>query len=943
MKKMLSLASLPLIVGLLLAPITTMANTGSSTALSPAASAAFGDVGRCLATGKTKKLSVYYLIDNSRSLTWTDPENDRQEILAGSIQQLGKFADQGIQVQVAAGLFSSRADNVINWRPLTGQADAKAAADLASSQISNEITSGSTNWEAGLKLAYDQLSVMVDSCKMLVWFTDGGINPDNTLDAKFQSLSNLCRPGISTSSLGMGSNYGLMSAFRNAQIPVFGVLYNNVEAATKYFQTNSPNEVQDRLAEERWSMSFMRALVEGRGEIPEESFYGEQAVGGVLDCATVNDQGIAPPESVNGAFLNAEDPVALAFQFLKLETQISGGAGSIIQDGKFTIPSGTAKFRVLVNGERWSIAGPEGSGISATPSSPNEKVKHEMSSGASLLDVVVIDDPLAEGDWTIDTQGTNTELFLFPGLTFALDRDATSKILSEYPNTLTGKVVRTPEFEQYLVELGKYPEYQVRLSYLSNGQRILFDGAEVEIAPNGEFAVKKLVPPKSAEQLELWLTLDLGPNFNPVESKFVLDVQDKSAMVSASTDDLRLSNLIGPSGMAKGFLTLQGPNTSDSSTFCFSNLERLEDSQTGIEKVERAQQFIWSFRNVTTGEESDCFTVLRDAQIDIQVSAMNSTQASAEVVSVWTITAESPSVGVKFEAPLRISFESETESNSAVTWIVFGGLLFAGLLLPLIILWLLNFLTTRFLPIEGVTKASIPVFLDPTGSSLKVSDGRPGKEGGLIIEPRDFLNVSDQPAPKVFETGQGRAQARIPVFPLKTTWYEWKAPEGSRILSSYLGASKTGKTFEKGLSTEVSPNMKENWALTVSEAELLKKDSSPLKAQLTVFSSMLPLAGYQARVSKAIASNGLSDRIKSLRKTVLDEVAASNTAKPGPKDIKPDSSGVLGPLASGAPPIFGSSKLARPPMSQSNPPPMPGFGPPNLPGGNKPPGPPPIS
>jgi hypothetical protein len=733
-----------------------------------------------------------------------------------------------------------------------------------------------------------------------------------------------------------------MSQFREAQIPVFGILYNNVAAATLYFEENYPDEVADYLAEERWSMSFMKALVEGRGEISAESFYGEEAVGGTLECARVDQTGVAPAELVNGALLNASDPVALAFQFLKLAAQISGGAGSIIQDGKFEIPSGTAKFRVLVNGEQWQLEGPEESGISANPSTPHQSVIAEESAGATALDVTVIGNETALGPWQIDTAGANAELFLFPGLTFALDRDATSKILSGYPNTLTGRVVRTAEFQASPVDLTEFEEFTVGLSYLSNGQRVPFVRAEVEISPSGEFAVTKLQPADDAEQLELWLTLDLGPNFNPVESKFVLDVQDKAAMVSASTDNLKLSNLVGPDGVAQGTLILQGPNTADESTFCFASLSRLDDTQTGIEKVARVDEFAWQFKNASTGEAGDCFTVGRDAQQEIAISATNPIQAESEVVAVWTITAESPSVGVKFEAPLRISFDSETQSNSAVTWIVFALLLLLGLLLPLLILWLLNFLTTRFLPIEGVTKMSIPVLLDTSSPMLRVTDGRPGKEGAVVVEPRDFLNVPDQAAPKNFETGHGQAMSKVPLFPLASTWYEWHAPTGSRVVTSYLGATKNTKDIASALATEVSPNMRENWALTISDTELSKADPGPIRGQLTVFAAMLPLAGYQSRIATLLAANGLSERIKNLRQTVRSEIESSSA---GPKRGKQDNpatpvtpatpSTPLPPM----PPGFGGTTGTGVPPAPS----MPGFKPPTAPGSTRPPGPPPIS
>jgi hypothetical protein len=914
------------------------ANTGSN--LTPAAEAAFADVGRCLASGKDKRLSVHYLIDNSGSLRWTDPAEERRGILTGSVSQLGGFAEQGIDVEVSVSLFSSAANMLIDWTPIASRSAADQIAQRFGESLNNSLANGTTHWESGLGLGYRELASRGDSCKMLIWFTDGGINPDNSYDAVTASLSNLCRPGIDYGSLGSASNFGLMQQFRLANIPIFGVLYNNVEAAAAYFDQNYPGRTSDYLAEERWGMSFMQALIEGRGVIPTESFSGIDAVGGTLDCATVNSQGIAPPEQTNGAFLNSEDPVALAYQFLKLTSQISGGTLGAIRDGKFKVPPGTAKFEVLIAGSDWQLNGPADSGISASSAMPSPKVAAVQSAGAVVLSVRTVNEPGTSGEWEIETFGVQSELVLYPGLTFDLDRDRASKILSDYPNTITGRVIRTVEFVGEPVDLDLFSNYSISIAYLQGDSWIKLDGVTVSSSSQGDFAIENFSPPPGQDLLEVQLTLSLGSEFNDVESRFSLKVQDQQTLTRADTDNLKLSNLIGPTGKAEGLLVLKGPNLADESEFCFADRpDRLDDNQTGIEKVDRLASFDFRFTNSATGQAGPCFMVQRDQEVTVFVSASNPVQAASEIVSVWTISAETTGAGAKYEAPMRISFESETETNSAVALSVFLALLTIGVLGPLGIMWLINLMTTRFLSVEGTTRAVYPIEIDLTGNQPKITDARPGKSGNIVVEPRDFTSVQETPAPKRFETGHGAAVARVPRWPLSATWYEWQAPRGSRIISTYLGSASKTKAIGAHLAADVSPNMASNWAIVVPESELAKTERDGIKGSLIVYSTMKSLPEYQTLVQKHVNETSLKSKFDAATEAVRKDREKADAAASKKKN-KPDEVAVTGvtvtpPMPRGGPPVPGaaSSRPSGPPVPGAGPsstasgPPVPGTGP----------------
>jgi len=920
--------------------ISTQSNATDQANLSPAASAAFSDVGRCLASGKTKELSVYYLIDNSGSLTWTDPDNLRRGILSGSLGELANFVDQDIQVEVAASFFSTRVSQLLDWTSLETADQARQVAERIAREISNDTAGGKTDWEKGLRAAYSELESRGERCKMVIWFTDGGINPESESEqALFESLSALCRPGIKLSGFDSSTDYGLMSKFRSAQIPVFGILYSNLEAAFEYYKAEDPSSAEDAIANERWRMSFMKALVEGRGEIAAETISGLELPSGELQCARVNSEGIATPEEVNGALLIASDPVALAYQFLKLSTQISGGAGSPIVDGKFTIPPGTAKFVVTVYGETWELQGPADSGIQATNASALAPVVAKQSAGASSVTVQVAGNESAYGQWQIDTDNQVAELFLYPGLTIALDRDRSSQILSDYPNTITGAVVRTQEFEGIPINLEQFDKSEISVAYLSGDSWMTLAGTEVNLKPNGQFTIDNFSPPAGADSLEVQMTLDLGPSFNPVESRFTLEVQDKLALARASTDNIRLSNLIGPNGVAEGVLVLQGPNTAEESEFCFADLVRLDDAQTGIEKIDRYSSFEFTFTNQASGEQGNCFKVGKDQELSLLIQAKNPTQAASEVVSVWNITAVTEGVGATFEAPLKISFASEVETNELVTWIVLALLTALGLLLPLGSMWLLNFFTTRFLDINDTTRAMFPIRVDASGLRPVIKDARPGYDGPIAVGPRDFTSAMDTKSPRSFDTGYGEATARIPLFPLNPTWYEWRAPEGSRIVSLSPNSTKSTGDMKEYLAAEVSPNMADNWAMIFTDSELRKQDKSALQGQLVVFARAGNLTSYEERVRKITNSNGLDVAIKSAAEKAVTSMTVNDKSSGGPTKTVPTP-----PVKTGVtpPPIpgFGGSSPAVPGSQNPTPsgPPIPGFdGKPSQNQGPKPP------
>jgi hypothetical protein len=910
---------------LLSAGLAVNTERASAVEITPVGERAFEDVTRCLTSGKEKKLDVFYLIDQSGSLSWTDPDNARVEILRNSVSELGLFVEQGVEVRVGAAGFANGTNILQEWTPVSSR-DAAAAMgnDLGEKVLqAPDAYTSNTDWEAGLRLAKGYFDEAVDSCSMLIWFTDGGINP-GAKDAT-ESLSDLCQPGISTAQIPAGQNsFGLMQEFRTAGIPIFGVLLNNEESSREHYQRESPAIWKDLVSLESWLMSFMRPLVEGSGTIP--AFDNLFLAGGDLTCAELDAEGFALAGQANGAFIDAADPVALAFQFMGISGQISGGNGIPIVDGAFFVPAGTAGFQVIVSSEDWALSGPEGSEFAASAAAPGP-LDVSTSGGASRINVPVGQEETFVGDWALDTSAQYAELFLFTGLTIELDRDKVSTVLSDFDNTLSGRVARVQEFSSLPVDLGVFSSPAFTVSILDDGV-LVPQPLEVDVTPDGQFKIEGFNPGQQVGDLELWLTLNLGEYFQPITSQFVLSIVDKSALATPSSDVITLSTLEGPEGVARGELVITGPNISQASTFCVSGEPmRLDDVQAlGDQPVERVDGFTWSFSGLTPAAAGNCVDVANGEVKTITIEARNPTQANAAVVSSWQITSTTEGTAASYNAPIAVQFDSATQTNTAVEIAVIAALLIAGIVLPLLVMWLINFAMTRFLPIESVMRAAFPVLVDSSGPFTRIVSNAPGSEGvALTVNPTDFRNLMDQPAKRVFDTELGSAQAKIPLFPLAQTWYQWQAPRGHRIVSVFEGGTKNTKEMATGQSVEISPNMQENWALVLPDAEVKKPAGEKRTGQMVVFSRMSTLDSYQKRVSELTMKPGLGERIDAIGALISGEAEPLDGAdtwsgipttptSPIPTGFTPSTEAPDSPLSRPKPPTSGP--LAPPPPPQ---------------------------
>lgn len=869
-----SLLAICFVFATTLTPSPTLAanQNGSGAQISKIGTKAFEDLATCLASYKKPVLDVFYLVDNSGSLSYTDPKYVRSDVLGSSISELKSFKAEGVEVNYAASLFASDLEQVQGWTSLKDDGDFKDASQRLTERI-DENYGGYTDWEQGLVFANRQLeSKPANHCKMLIWFTDGGINPTGELEDALDSIKNLCNARISSTSLGNAQGpFGIFADMRQNGISIFGVLYQNDSSTLKeYKKDNSDADANDLLESEHNRMEFMAPLVEGVGEISTKDPLGVFPGPGRVQCGPLDESGYSPVGIPNGAFVRAQDPVDLAFQFLNMQAVLSGGSGKQIVDGKFNVPAGTAAFKILTRGSDWKLEGPDGTDIAVDPKSSDASlpVKITNTAGVQQIQFDVLGKSDLQGTWKFNAGKSQSALYLYSGLTIELDRDQTSQIVGDRDNSLTGKIVRRDEYAAMPVDLSIYEKRDLQLNYVDkNGQLAILPGASVTLDNDGQFKAEGIRPDAAAKQLDLWISLDLGSDFNPVTASFAVVVVPRSDIASAKSNIIKLSTLDGPSGEATGVIEVVGPTAQPESEFCLDDpAVRTDDNQKAAQKHPRDKGFKWSFDGKPTNGSPYCVTVKNGEIKEIAVAVTNKTQADAKVVSIRNTN--SRSAGATLSESVQFEFETKAKVDSSVAFWVDLILLILGILLPLGLLYLMNWLTTKFLPADNAVRAEYQVnVLTNEAGKLVALDGNP-----IVVEAQDFQYLPKIGSARSLEMGgHGKAEAKMAKFPLLPSWFQHTAPVGYRVVSQYAEGVKNLTHFADGRATEISPNHASNWFLKIADSEFAKPAGENLLGTLVVSAAMAGLPQYQARVAELSRKPGLQERIAAIRASMAKE------------------------------------------------------------------------
>lgn len=880
----------------------------ASGGLSDLGTEAVGDIRRCLSTSGV--LNVLYLIDDSGSLRGegkdkgTDPDVKRAEILGSSLDQLGSLGE-GLDVNWSSAFFSDGFEQATPWSHL----DAGSGDILANKirQQNDRKGFGWTNWLAGLQGAQKSLSAQQDAdpgCAVLVWLTDGLIEFRND-PAKTQrdaAINELCGAQLMDSAPAPAAGNGTFNALREAGVVVLGVLLKVGDA--------KPSPID----------GLMVPLVEGSGAFKN----------GTATCPVFP----IPSTSAHGAVLEATSPGDLARVFLDLGAQLAGGWPSADQpraDGSFDIDPGVSRFRITLTGTNWKLIAPDGSvldsaadGVTVTPSSESMAITVDSSAAAR------------QGEWRIEPMDASPALFLFSDLTIVFP--AENQLTAGEAGVVRG-VVLGPDGAK--VEASNFTSLLPRVIVIpADGNASAQQPLTVTMRDDASFEVA--VPAGNNDSVvRLRAVIDpLTTSLHALAlAPIAADAEIHTTMPGhfASVAMSPFSKLEGENGQTNGTMTITGPLDAPEATVCVAEPKIVNDAG-------QRDDWTWTFDGAAKPE---CYTVAQGETRTVAIAGSNPVAAESQVRAELPLEFSSGDDAISQSYPF--TFASTRPVNAAAIGLIALVLLVLGVLLPLLILWVINWLTTTLSIARNTQRGVLPITIDDAGvhPSGALDEAH---LGGNVFQNRPPIEHERS----VHDSDLGDIRARVPWWPVNDTWFEVVPPAGTAIVvartSSRAGAlGSRAQLGDRAVRFAHLP-FDSLTAIVVSEAELRRTRSGDAVAARAVLYHR-PEPGvpdqYTRRIGELRAESDLLKKVDRLREALQREGAGAHADRGGKAQAAGGSAGTAAnavPAAPAAPPPparAAGQQSARggqvPPGAGRAAPPAPGGGTPPSRGGTAPP------
>lgn len=811
-------------------------NAKSKSSLSENGQRAFADLGRCLQSqGKEKVLDVFYLIDESGSLQGTDSEKKRAEILSSSLIQLASFR-KDVTVNYSVGFFAHQYSVWKSWTTVNQGGIVSEAAKL-DAEVRKRDQGDWTDWLKGINGAIAELSAQherTNGCSTLIWLTDGGIELE-TVDQTVDAIEELCT--------------NRFDVLRKNNVTVLGILLKN----DAYLDTlNSEDKKQQLLR-----MAYMQPMIEGTGRLYDNT---------VRNCGSYP----VPKNYRQGALFVAQDPKDLAFEFLKLPPQIEGckESPSIRGDvNDFKIENGISDFQIVTKSTNWRLTDPVGKSLTAA----SKEIRVFETAGASQIKVGTTQSGVGKWNFAGDEDSV---LYLCAGLDIVID--AGNDLIAGRPGSLSGKVIL--QRNGLPANLGVYaPNHPITV------QQIAGDGsssAPVEAAQSApsSFKLENFTPTAGQSELEIRVTLYLttkdGFELAPISVSQKLEVRLPENYPSLKSSPIRLTDLRKPTEPATGEAIFNAPVGTDGKV-CIAPNTQVKVISDSVDRQD-------SYSLKTSGVDVNGCIPIRDGESDGKISIQigNSVTASSDVVLEIPVTYYSDAEpGKSFTLGARIEFTSFVPGqDDAWKWTLLLTIL--GIALPLGLIYLMSWLTTKIAFGRQVQRAAYSVMLTP-------SDRYTARDGSaLAIDGTDFKIRPEQPDVRTFDDPVGTFRTKISKLVLAAPWFEVKAPEGSRVITLAHAAPQLKHRFSTGKLAPIPGDMGKIWALQINDADLLKfEKSTPIPGTLVIFkrNNLANPNQFRDVFNGVTTKAGVWREVTHLADVVKNESAKSEKAPKGKK------------------------------------------------------------
>jgi hypothetical protein len=878
---------------------------------------AIEQIATCINSDGKNELNVLYLIDESGSLKWNDRDNLRVQ---GIIRSLEQFREVSItkpyfSVNRALTTFGSSFTVWKNWEKISDDVLNKDV-DWIAENIPNKNEGQFTDWNKGLKGALSEFQKIKtsNSCNVLVWFTDGGVQVGNDIVTTRNSITEICGSDPLT---GKKLNQeGLIDKFRKSGINIQGVLLRNQKyiddpsgvTGVDISKADSDNELA--------RMSFFLPVVEQSGGVTDGAFGAGGP--GTFSCGSYIGAG-----GVLQIVADAIDIIWPPIQFSCLSE--NGRIIPIEKNGQVRVDSALTRFTLTAPTKGFTLKNSSNSEIANGRGAAKGQVDASWLNASSSViqvsgEINEANEVTKPGIWSV----TSTDLqravfcgFLDLGVTVSAETCYTGE-LCKYSGVIT-RLGRKIDFDSF-------KSVKVYSSQI-DGQ--VKSGSQVPITLNrnsGEFE-DSFTPQGSNETANLKINLkvvtETGIEFSLGTIK-PIRVIPAGYYPEVSPSPIKSSdfsqNLVGKSGEAVANIVLSGPSRTNGQV-CFGSLEVRSDVNPN-----RISGYVSKINNQDLANNT-CFTLLAGSKEKVQLSIRNNQSADGNVSGYIPVTLKSDG-REPIDTKIDIQFKTETQIDEGKFGLYLALFMFLGLALPLALLSLINFRNSR-LVLDNIYRANIPVVLTASGNFVNVNRSEKQKGSDLLAHDDFSPFSSGKEVVRSKQLGSEILTGKTPKNPFGMLQAQLMATPNLVITSSAIQHSR--KKFPSNLTQgALNPSGLVYVTLSQSANEQLKlqnegnRDSDePIEGSLTALLSLNsgdPVAQVEYLNTRIMHEGGWLNNLLqlALRPDKVENTAPGKKSRKGKDKIAQISTEVdeWGSSTSTSNPTVGSSGGSSPKQAQ---------------------------
>lgn len=804
----------------------------------PEPATAFDRVAACF--NERRHLAVLALVDESTSLRGTDPEARRVPALVGMLRTLaryGKTTEGGqagtVEIQLAG---FGTAFSPGRWTTLTeatiGELESQAR-EFAGRNARND-----TDFAAALLGAQETL-VAKDAdvtaagrrqpCRLVLLFTDGVYELGTTGKRPYA-------PDVAASSLGAITDRG------------------------RHFLCD-PGQLADQLRA-AGSVIVAIGLVPdrpGRNGPPDQTFL-QSVAERTAPGRTCGESTATPGKYVAASGLNqllaafdAAIANALGGTSAPGDPNVPVCSASGSTDSRcertFALDASLREFHMLLN-----LAAPGIEVELRSPSGDQVRLRAGQRSTFTLGGAPLTTSPLAELDLVVDglLPGTSTD---WVGTWTVRFIDTTGQNLGAVARsqiTVFGgldPVTRPapPEFQ-----VGEQTDFDIRIVDAAGSPRtpadfvrsvtvtaVLIDpeGRQTDVSvgpvrPDGTYAAHYRVPDDtSASYSDLRLTLAVvtnsGLRLQPKSTTYRVPVKQPSAYPTINPLELVLTPIINE-GQATGSITVTGGRGGRG---C-ARFEQAEFSSTPANSGRMSTRY-------TPAANESCVRVDPNQRVTVEVAVrpehVRTGLADGRIAVLLTTDNEKSRTVL---IPVRFQSQHPVDVQTRATY--FAVIVVAGVLLPLLLLWLMSWLTARFVAPRELRRAECQVVVTPAG----VTAAQNSRPVGTVIGKQSFVAMPENVPPgraRRFACGILSFRRRIPLLP-------WTLPYAEVRTGNRLVLSSTGLGRRDMSAARVGFELNNTWVFAVEQNLAGAGEAMRVLGSLFLFVSDFDIAEKAARL-----------------------------------------------------------------------------------------------